>query len=149
MFVFFPTQMMPVAKGSTVPIQVRAATQVRCSKCLTPAFFTKYSVPESWKTKQNTRQNSCKNTCMALTTPMYRQIFPIPEGCKSTLLLAPCIFSALDCICLFECCWDWQVASSSLVLFSAVPQWGTWALSTTLQQTFPEDEPDMSTVFGM
>lgn len=32
---------MPVAKGSTVPTQIRAAS--RCSKCLTPAYFTKHS----------------------------------------------------------------------------------------------------------
>lgn len=152
LFVFFPKQMHVCGQGKHCAHTNKSSLTMR--KMPDTCFFHKALRYQNQgkQSKTSGRQTSCKNTHMAPKTPMHRQLFPIPEGLKSTLLLAPClalcIFSALDCICLFECCWDWQVASSSPVLFPAVPQWDTWAQTTTLQQTFPEDESEMSTAFG-
>lgn len=48
-----PCKYMPVAKGSTVPTQIRAASQ--SSKCLKPAVLRSTWVLQSWRARQNTR----------------------------------------------------------------------------------------------
>lgn len=153
LFVFFPVQMHACGQGKHCAHTNNSSLTMQ--QMPDTCFFHRALRYQNHGKQSKTpgRQTSCKSTWMALKTATHVQThILVTEGHKSTVFLAPylvlSIFSALDCIYVFECCWDWQVASSSSVLFPAVPQWDTWALTTKLQQTFPEDESEMSTAFG-
>lgn len=144
-----PCKCMPVAKGSTAPTQTTAASQ--SSTCLKPVLFKSAQVSRSRTGRQNTSQTDLLQAHFHDTsTPMYRQISPIPEECKSTLLLAPCplllcIYSSLTlgCTCLLE-----LTSGQHHQQPCPFPYRGTRALTTASQQTFPEDESKMSAALG-
>lgn len=135
-----PCQRVLVAKGSTVPTQRAAASW--SSKRLKPAVLKSTQVLRS-------RTDLLQAHWHDAYSPHVQREIPNPRGMQIHPSHWPpcpllCIYSSLtlDCIYLFESCWGWQEASttSSPVLFPAVPQRGTGALTTKLQQTLPEDK---------
>lgn len=146
-----PCKCMPVAKGSTVPTQIREAS--KCSKCLKLAFFTKHSGTRIWTTKQNTGQtdllqerlHGTYNTYVHTDIPNPRGVQIHPSPCPMpppTHFLSPHTRLHLPVSMLLSLT-SGQQQPCPFPCSAPVRH-----LTTTLQQTFPKDEPEMSVAFG-